>query len=448
LWDKQREAVNSVLVDKNRKTAIRSCHDSGKTFIDARIGLLYLITNENSLVVTTAPSWTQVKEILWREIGSAYNSSIASIGGSLTTTKLDFGDDWFAIGLSTRKEGDATDVADRMLGFHSKTGKILVIVDEGSGVKEPVWGAIDGLLTSSKAQLLASGNPYSKTGSFAKLFSSKGVYKIHIQDTDIPNIKENKIIIPGLMSPLYPNEMAEKYGESSNLYKIKVKGEFPSTEKDTLVSIDQIEKAFIREQDATGKKMLGVDVARYGDNFTVLLVRQGKKILSKEKYPKTSVPETIALVKRKIESASIDPVNVEIDDVGLGGGVVDGLQQDDYNVNGVNAGAVADDDEHYSNIRAENYWAIKDWIKTADIPKDDDYYQLGNIKYKWKSDKKGQLLIESKKDMIKRGVESPDVADALMLTFTGSAPEPFPDEDEDDSDRGKPLTAGLLNKNI
>jgi len=448
LWSKQREIARAVLFHKKRKTAVRSCHDSGKTFIDARIALLYLIANEDSLVITTAPSWMQVKEILWREISSAYNRAKINIGGILTTTKLDFGDNWFAIGLSTRKEGDATDVAERMLGFHSKTGKILVVVDEGSGVKEPIWNAIDGLLTSDKAQLLASGNPYRITGSFAKLFKEKGVKKIHIQDTDIPNIIENKIIIPGLMSPKYPIEMVEKYGKDSPLYLVKVKGDFPRSESDMLISLDHVEAAFLREQEPIGKKKLGVDVARYGDDYTVLIIRQGNKILKKEKYQKENTMQTVARVLRIIEDENIEAEDVDIDDTGLGGGVVDRLQEKEYNVNGVIVGATAEDEEHYANIRAENYWAIREWIKTADLPsKDDDFYELANIKYIWKSEKKGQLQIEPKKEMKKRIGHSPDTADALMLTFTGSSPSPFPAQTSDVSDeRGKPDSAGLMNK--
>lgn len=446
LWSKQRRIARAVLLDKERKTAVRSCHDSGKTFIDARIALLYLIANEDSLVITTAPSWMQVKEILWREISSAYHSAKINIGGILTTTKLDFGDNWFAIGLSTRKEGDATEVAERMLGFHSKTGKILVVVDEGSGVKEPIWGAIDGLLTSDKAQLLASGNPYRKTGSFANLFKEKGVCKIHIQDTDIPNIEKNKIIIPGLMSPKYPIEMEEKYGKDSPLYLVKVKGKFPKTESDMLIPLDHIEEAFLREQEPLGNKRLGVDVARYGDDFTVLIIRQGKKIIRKNKYQKENTMQTVGRVLRMMEEEKIEARDVDIDDTGLGGGVVDRLQEKEYNVNGVVVGATAEDEEHYTNIRAENYWAIRDWIKTADLPKDDDYYELANIKYKWKSERKGQLQIEPKKDMKKRMGHSPDTADALMLTFTGSTPSPFPEQEGVGDDAGKPDSAGLMDK--
>ena len=461
LWEKQKEIVRSVLIGKNRITAVRSCHDSGKSFIAARVALIYLSINKNSLVITTAPSWTQVKEILWREIRSAYvkmetKYPTMGVGGKLLTTSLEFNPTWYAMGIATKKESEVTEVAERMLGFHSVTGKILVIVDEGSGVMEPIWGSIDGLLTSDKAQLLAIGNPYRKVGPFAKLFTTPGVKKVHIQDTDIPNIKQNKIIVPGLMSPKYPKEMAEKYGKDSNLYAIKVKGNFPKSETDTLISLDYVEGAFLRDLKPTGEKLLGVDVARFGNDFTALVVRQGKKVLRKETHAKEDTMQTASRVLRMIEEEGIKPQNVFIDVIGIGAGVVDRLHEKEYNergfarnynVNGVSVSESAEDSDHFKNLRAEAYWQIRDWIKTADLPEDDDFLQLANIKYKYSSGKKGQLLIESKEDMKKRGLQSPDVADALMLTFTDVqiARLPVQRENEED-DVGRPLTRGLMQR--
>jgi hypothetical protein len=433
VWEKQREIINSVLLEHNRKTAVRSCHDSGKSFVAGRLALAYLIANKNSLVVTTAPSWTQVREILWREIRACYgnleSSGMFTVGAKmLGGTKIEIGANWFAIGISTRKEGDSTDVADRMLGFHSPSGKILIIVDEGSGIQEPIWGAIDGLLTSSYAQLVAFGNPYRKTGTFAKMFSSAGVKKIHIQDTDIPNIKENKVVVAGLMSPDYPKEMEEKYGKESNLYRIKVKGEFPLSEADTLIPLSDVEDSFLREEVVgDGEKKLGVDVARFGDDRTTFVIRQGRKVLLKECFKKEDTMETVGRIVEKIITEGLKPENVSVDDIGVGGGVVDRLYEKGYNVNGVNVGMRAEVEEEeftgekdktkekrFFNTRASSYWAVRDWIKNASLPRDDDFLELSNIKYKFSST---GIRIEPKDEMKKRGLISPDVADALMLTF-------------------------------
>ena len=451
LWGKQKEIVRSVLVEKNRITAVRSCHDSGKSFIAARIGLIYLSTNQDSLVITTAPSWTQVKEILWRELRAAYSKmetryATIGMGAKILTTSLEFSPTWYAMGIATKKESEVVEVAERMLGFHSVTGKILVIVDEGSGVAEPIWGSIDGLLTSDKAQLLAIGNPYRKVGSFARLFTTPGIKKIHIQDTDIPNIKENRIIIPGLMSPKYPKEMADKYGIDSNLYAIKVKGNFPETETDTLIPLSHVEAAFLRDLKPVGEKTLGVDPARFGNNMTAFIIRQGKKVLSKKTYSKEDTMQIVGRVLVAMREEGIKPEDVFIDVIGLGAGVVDRLHELGYNVNGVNVGEKAYNEDEFYNIRAEAYWTVREWIKTADLPKDDDFFQLANLKYKYSSTRKGQLKIESKEEMSKRGLQSPDVADALMLTLSGVKVEHLPKQREIEDGRGRPITRGLMDR--
>ena len=454
LWAKQREIALSVR--DNKYTAVRSCHDSGKSFVSSRIGLWFLLTNENSVVVTTAPSWTQVKEILWREVASAWRSvkdvnEKFDFEAELTTTKLDISPDWFAIGVATKKEGEASQVAERMLGYHAKSGKILVIVDEASGLRVEIWGAIEGLMTSEGARLLAIGNPYRLTGGFADLFKQKGVNRIHIKDTDIPNIREGRIIVPGLMSPEYPKEMEEKYTKDSDVYRVKVKGEFPRQEKDSLVSLQYIEDAFKREiTKFKGKKRLGVDVARFGDNETVFTFRQGYKVHWVKKFQKEDTMVTTGRTLRFMKEEGIEAQNVDVDDIGVGGGVTDRLWEQKVEVNRVNVGSPAENDEEFANLRAEAYWEVRRWMKKADLPKEDDYLQLANIKYKFGSRRKGQTQIESKADMKKRGVKSPDVPDSLMLTFTFTEIARFPEQDEGEAKNtdSKPITSGMMNKNF
>lgn len=454
LWDKQKEIALSVR--DNRFTAVRSCHDSGKSFVSARIALWFLLTNRDSVVVTTAPSWTQVKEILWREIASAYGS-IEDVNfwfrfrSELTTTKLDISPDWFAIGVATKKEGEASQVAERMLGYHAKSGKILVIVDEASGLRFEIWGAIEGLMTSEGSRLLAIGNPYRLTGGFANLFKQKGVNRIHIKASDIPNIREGRIIIPGLMSPEYPKEMEEKYTKNSDVYRVKVDGEFPKQEKDSLVSLQHIEDAFVRGGvKAEGEKRLGVDVARFGDNETVFTYRQGLKVHWVKKFQKEDTMETAGRVKVFMREEGIEAKNVDVDDIGVGGGVTDRLWEDGVKVNRVNVGQAAENEDEFYNLRAEAYWEVRRWMKKASLPKDDDYLVLANIKYKIGSRRKGQIQIESKMEMKKRGVKSPDVPDSLMLTFTFTEAARFPEQDEDEMKGvdSEPITKEVMGKSF
>jgi hypothetical protein len=111
----------------------------------------------------------------------------------------------------------------------------------------------------------------------------------------------------------------------------------------------------------------------------------------------------------------VRPENINLDIIGMGAGVVDRLREQGWRVNGINVAMPAKDSEHYANLRAEIYNMVKDWIKKAQLTKDDDWYELTNVKYKFTS--KGQMIMEKKEDMKKRGIPSPDVADALTLTF-------------------------------
>src|SRR5581483_4456911 len=127
LWQKQQDIINSIRDFKY--TTVRSCHGAGKSFIAARIVLWFLYSFANSKVITTAPTFRQVEDILWREIASAMSKKRFSLEGQLNQTSLDLGNDWFALGLSTNEPS-------RFQGFHAT--HILLIVDEASGVPQNI----------------------------------------------------------------------------------------------------------------------------------------------------------------------------------------------------------------------------------------------------------------------------------------------------------------------
>lgn len=168
LWSVQREILESVR--DNERTAVRSCHASGKTFDAAVCVLWFLLTHSPSKIVTTAPTWRQVEEILWSEINRLWGRCALQFLGRCLQTKLAIGKsvddkqpDWFAIGLST-------DEPDRFQGFHSPN--VLVIVDEASGVHERTYAAIEGILsTGGQMRLLLIGNPIKPVGVFHKAFA-------------------------------------------------------------------------------------------------------------------------------------------------------------------------------------------------------------------------------------------------------------------------------------
>jgi hypothetical protein len=285
-------------------------------------------------------------------------------------------------------------------------------------VPEKIFEAIDGL---KPTKLLLLGNPLRNSGRFFKVFSEANVKKIHISAFDTPNVKQQKVIIPGLITLGDVQKFKERYGEDSDVYRVRVLGEFPKAEADSLISIDEIDKAIKREvvPIADWERRLGVDVARYGDDRTVFTVRQMDKVILKQTMSRKGNMEVAGQAITIARDMFITGPNIFIDGIGLGSGVIDAMREQGWNVNDVNSALPAEDTQHYGNLRAEHAFKLKEWLKTGQLPNDDEYYEMTNIKYKFNH--KGQILLESKEDIKKRGLPSPDAFDSLALTFAKNA---------------------------
>lgn len=421
LWEKEKEIVKSIW--ENRKTTIRSCHGSGKTFTVARSALAFMYSFPPAVVINTAPTARQVQNQFWREFRAAHNRAKVPLGGDLLKTQFNLDEDWFAMGFST-SQGANDDFADKFQGWHGKN--MLFVVDEASGVSEAILEAIDGAMSGGLiVRLVYIGNPTRRTGSFHSSFTNKGFNKIHISAFDIPNVKEKRVVVPGLTTHEWVEEMREKYGEDSDVWRVRVLGEFPIHESDTLIGIDTIERAMECDRENYGEEeALGVDPARFGTNFSAWVYRKGNfaKIVKKMQSSDlmTVAGETARMLKENKN------LKAYIDIVGLGAGVYDRLkEQNDISsrVFGVNSAQPAKDKEKHKNVRIESWEAVKDWLKDANLEKSEEWYQLAQVKYKITST--GQLQLESKEDMEKRGIQSPDVADALALTLSRPTKKPF-----------------------
>jgi len=427
LWDKEKEILLSI--KDHNEVAVRSCNAAGKSYTAARVVHWWLLGHRDSIVLTTAPTGRQVREVLWREIKEAVINKPIYPSNSILETKINLGNRWFALGLST-------DQPDQFQGFHSPN--LLVVIDEASGVDDIIFEAIDGLKPS---KILLIGNPLRNTGRFANAFKEPGTFKIQISAFATPNLvasgfdsfekfqelwlkegikgfeNKNKIVIPGLITLDDVVKFAARYGIDSDVFRVRVLGEFPKSEAESFFSIDEINKAMNREVQVMPEweKKMGVDIARYGDDRTVFIVRQMEKVLRKEIFIHQDLMVIAGYIIKIANEEGIKPENISIDAIGVGAGVIDRLKEQGWNVNGVNVAMPADDKEHYANLRAELASKVKEWLKTGQLLKDDDFYEAVNIKYKFNS--KGQLQLESKEEMKKRGLMSPDVYDALALTF-------------------------------
>lgn len=409
-WKKQEEILKAVR--DHKRVAVRACHGVGKTKVAAWVALWFLYTHPNSKVITTAPTWHQVENLLWREIHAAHAASRIPLGGKVLQTQIELGKQWFALGLSTDKP-------ERFQGFHAED--ILLIVDEASGVDQQIFDAAEGFLTSTGAKLLLIGNPTQLSGEFYNAFRSPLYHKIHISAFDSPNLKAGKVVRPYLVTQEWVEEKRLKWGEDSPLWYSRVLGEFPEQGDDTLIPLAWIEAAQQRWQAlAPGEPIeLGVDVARYGSDTTVIMLRQGSRA---EIVTQLRGQNTMEIAGRTIEALRKTKATVaKVDVIGIGAGVVDRLEEQRYPVQEMNSSEAAYDNERFVNKRAEWYWALRERFQSGDIaiPPDDELAsQLASLKYKF--DSRGRIQIESKEEMRKRGLPSPDKADALMLAFAPS----------------------------
>lgn len=437
LWSKQREIAESVR--DNRYTAVQSCHDAGKSFTASRLVSWWLSVHPQgeAFAVTTAPTAAQVSAILWREIRRAHrkgklNGYITS--GAVPEWKLPDGE---PIGYG-RKPADEDQAA--FQGIHATFP--LIIVDEACGVPKNLFDAVDALATNEQARVLAIGNPDDPASHFSNICKpGSGWNVISIDGLGTPNFTAEAVashprlaalfealglepsdeqvpdaLRPLLLSPLWVDERIHRWGIDSPLFTAKVRGEFPDVGDDVLIGPGLIKAAQDRHLEPAGRAILGVDVARFGMDKTVIYVRRGgvvRLVGEQSKQPTTETTGQAIVAHRETQAAEI-----RVDGVGVGAGVVDQLSEQGYPVLDMQAGAKPQEPERFLNARSEWAWVMRTRMEAGEIdldPADEDLAaQLGAIKFKYTS--KGQIQIESKDDLRKRGMPSPDRADAAILT--------------------------------
>ncbi len=420
-WSKQTEILEAIR--DHARVAVRSCNGSGKTYIAAHVVLWWLMCHPDAIVITTAPTAHQVRNILWREIRRAHHANADVVGGKLLRTSLELEDKHYAQGLST-------DTPERFQGFHE--GHILFVVDEASGVREGIFEAIEGSMTSAGATVLLLGNPTSLKGTFYEAFHKRrGLWKtIHISAFDTPNLVKNDVVLPSLVTPHWVTDAERNWGKDSYLYQVRVMGEFPSESEDTLIPLNLVELAANSDPlllvDPVDQIVeLGVDVARFGSDRTAICVRRGAQIISLESFGRQDTMNTARRVASMAREYS--PHAIWVDEIGIGAGVVDRLRELEIkNVIGVNVARKASRSEQFVNLRAELYDGLRERFvgKRIVIPNDSDLIsQLASIKYSFNSS--GQMRIEGKDELRSRGERSPDLADAVMLAFAKAATREF-----------------------
>lgn len=416
VWDKMVAIVNSVRDEP--KTAVKAAHSVSKTYTAARLALWFLYTFNPSTVITTAPIHKQVEEILWREIREAHANSKVPLGGTVTKTKIDISEKWFALGFSTKPD-TVTQQATSFQGYHNV--HVLIIFDEAAGILREIWEAADSLMAAGFCRFLAIGNPTAATGEFADCFKNPEFSKITISVFDTPNYKQNKEVIPGVSGRAYEARIARRYGKESNYYKARVLGQIPTEDVDAIIHISDLEDAYNRHFtiQRTKRKFIAGDPADGGDE-SVFYYMEETDILDELIFTKKNTMITAGKVKIFAEKHK---TNWYVgDSIGIGAGVCDRLGQMGMKVVRVNSAERQQSNvpELYYNRRAQM------WLEGGEL------FSMGDIDLNYKDEVLGEQLIRIKqtvkagrilvqpKDIIRKELgRSPDRADAYIIGLYG-----------------------------
>lgn len=437
-WSKQDEIIRAVF--NHQRVTVKSCFWVGKTAISARIALAFAFAYSESIVISSAPTFRQVENVLWREIRKAYAGAKIPLGGKMFKTKFEISEMWYMLGLSSDKE-------ENFQGYHAPHQ--LNIADEAWGMPSKTLEALEALMTWEWTKLLYIGNPTIAMGGFYESFKDDSFYHISISVFDTPNFTKNglknvadlkkltkeevlalPLVYPELVTPMWAWDKIWRWGEDTAIFQSKVMAIFPDEWDDTLIRLSWIEQSLEKEWDEdewmrrTRRNVIGIDVARFGWDTTVLVGMDNGKMFEnirsyKGKDTMKTAGEAISMFNDLWFKKEFD--YFVVDDTGVGWWVTDRLRELGYNVIPVNNASSPSDTETFRDIKAEIYWMLRqafiDWtIKIYDV--DRLIKDISNIKYDYTSN--GKIFIKSKKDMKKEGLDSPDFADALALAFYGS----------------------------
>ena len=415
LYSKQREMLEAVA--GSRRVSVVGANGCGKGWALARLILWWTETRAQAKVVTLSSTNRQVREVLWQELAAVVEAAGDALSGKLTKGRYEISPERFAIGFATNNP-------DNIHGFHSP--ELLLIVDEAHAVRESHF---DAALRLNPVKTLLTGNAFSTSGTFYESHHGKRDHyeRMRISAYDTPNLTGEEPARPGLITAEDIADKALHWGNDHPKFIASVYAEFPDVLEDSLVGRAAVEEAMredapsgegapTEEDDARQPVYVGVDVARFGDDKSVLCARRGQRVVALKSFGRIDtmrVAGETALMARELGAEAIF-----VDEGGLGGGVVDRLRELKAPVHGVQFGRKAMHPTRFRNLRSEIFWELRRLIndRLIALPDDEELAaQLLSLRYDVSSS--GQVQLESKRELRKRRLPSPDRADALALAF-------------------------------
>ena len=445
VWSKQREIIDSVMV--NQRTVVTACHAPGKSWLSARIVSWWVASHApgTSLAITIAPTHRQVRNIIWPHIRRC--QFIGKLPGEVLTSMWKVGGDVAAYGFSPSPYDEAA-----TQGIHSPN--LLIVVDEAGGIGEIIGQSLEALMTGGNTRLLLLGNPPTDEDSwFERCFNSPLYNPITISAYDTPNFTGETVglcrtcppqvgdhyITDHLVDKKWVDDVIIEFGEDSPFVEARVLARFPRATANKVIPYSWVEDAGENEEPMPrGVIRLGIDIASDGgDEFVVARADGGYVDITHRSSGQTNqnAVDVAAIALSQIQAAEevhlergiTDPVRVKIDTIGLGWGVVSLLQKwgeegrHRSRIVSVNVSERAKDPQKFRNIRSELWWNGRLMFQSrqeapCDLRLDVDRKVMTQLAGPtFKSDSAGRIQIESKMEMKRRGVSSPDRAEAILL---------------------------------
>jgi hypothetical protein len=403
--------------------AISSGHGIGKSAMAAWLTLWIMSTRPHSKGVVTANTGEQLASKTWAGVASWLSKCVTGHWFTVTTGKgamrlvhNQHPESWRVDAQTSREEN-----SESFAGLHAASSTPWYLFDEASAIPAKIWEVAEGGKTDGEPMHFVFGNPTRNTGAFAECFG-KQRHRWKTRQIDSRSVQiTNKALL---------DKWVEDYGEDSDFVKVRVRGVFPNASSLQFIPRVAVDGAAKRQTEATrwvGRTAaVGVDVARFGDDQSVIRTRVGRdaRSIAPKRFREV---DTMTLAGKVAEHVNYLKglglrVVVFVDGGGVGGGVVDRLRQLGFDVVEVQFGGAATDARKYLNKRAEMWARMRDWLDVGCIESDEQLAtDLTSVEYCFTL--KDQIQLERKEDMKKRGLASPDDADALALTFAQEVPE-------------------------
>ena len=447
LWSKQKEILQSLL--ENKRTVVPACHAPGKSHLAARAIAWWISVHPpgTAIAITTATTFRQVRNIMWANVRRVHNAN--KLPGEILTTEWKMEGTVVAYGFSAANNDEAA-----VQGIHAP--HLLVVVDEAGGISEMIGNALEALMTGGHTRLLVLGNPPTDAEQtwFERICLSPIYNSLPISAFDTPNftgeptgmckscpphVEPHEIAIH-LVDKLWVDDVISEFGEDSAFAQARVYARFPKSSVGKVIPYTWAESAVENETPIESNVIrLGVDIASDGGDEFVIAIADGysAKIVHRSSgKANANAVDVAGVVMLEIEKAVeahsargvTERVRVKIDTIGVGWGVVSLLDKwvkeraTKADIVGVNVAERPKDANKFKNQRAEMWWNARSLLQPKEggqeVRLEVDRQVLAQLAGPtYKSDSAGRIQIESKVDMKKRGVHSPDRAEAILLAL-------------------------------